>query len=210
MIQMYSLLGLLTKKEFDQANRDLFLFVALELGALLIVVYFIRFLWKRVMRFRANQKLKEEEFMRERKELIRETERLKEIGVTYTNYLAGGGKWAPMYENSPLSKASLNEIRAGLLLDVAKTLNRSELKPKHREIVINGLRDMWGGILFFEILTKRSEKITEDTSVTLMAEAMLDRFIELCTHKGKYYGPDWHQVYQETVAPLLGGSYERL
>ena len=210
MIQMYPLLGLLTKKEFNQANRDLFLFVALELVVLLIVAYFIRFLWKRVMRFRANQKLKEEEFMRERKDLIIETDRLKEIGATYTNYLAGGSIWTPIYENSLLSKASLNEIRAGLLLDVTRTLNRSELKPKHREIVINGLRDMWGGILFFEILTKRSEKITEDTSVTLMAEAMLDRFIELCTHKGKYYGPDWHQVYQETVAPLLGGSYERL
>ena len=106
MIQMYSPLGLLTKKEFNQANRDLFLFVALELGALLIVVLFIRFLWKRVIRIRANQKLKEEEFMRERRELILETDRLKEIGATYTNYLAGGSKWAPMYENSLLSKAT--------------------------------------------------------------------------------------------------------
>lgn len=195
--------GVLTKREFDQANRDLFFVVAVELGVLLVVVYGARKLWRFIKQHRINQKLKEQEFLDQRKIIVSELDRLEGIGELYTDFLAGGSKWSEKYENSALRMASFNEIRAGLLLDVRKTLDR-DLTLNNRRKLLKGLRDVWGTIPFFGILKNcgtRSEM--KDSMPLIDAQNILEAFIALCEPSLKFGGPDWEAVYQKIVVPLL-------
>lgn len=195
--------GVLTKREFDQANRDLFFVVAVELGVLLVVVYGARKLWRFIKQHSINQKLKEQEFLDQRKIIVSELDRLGGIGELYTDFLAGGSKWSEKYENSALRMASFNEIRAGLLLDVRKTLDR-DLTLNNRRKLLKGLRDVWGTIPFFGILKNcgtRSEM--KDSMPVIDAQNILEAFIAVCEPSLKFGGPDWEAVYQKIVVPML-------
>ena len=205
LTQMDFLLGVLTKREFDQANQDHFLVPTLGATMALVGYYVVPALLRRLKEHRANQKIKEQEFLDQRKIIVSELHRLEGIGDLYTDFLAGGSKWVEKYENSALRMASFNEIRAGLLLDVRKTLDR-DLTQYNRRKLLKGLRDVWGTIPFFGILKNcgtRSEM--KDSMPVIDAQNILEAFIVLCEPSLKFGGPDWEAVYHKIVVPLLGG-----
>ena len=205
MTQIDFFFGVLTKREFDQANQDHFLVPALGATMALVGYYVVPALLRRLKEQRANQKIKEQEFLDQRKIIVSELHRLEGIGDLYTDFLAGGSKWAEKYENSALRMASFNEIRAGLLLDVRKTLDR-DLTLYNRRKLLKGLRDVWGTIPLFGILKNcgtRSEM--KDSMPVIDAQNILEAFIVLCEPSLKFGGPDWEAVYHKIVVPLLGG-----
>jgi len=196
-------IGVLTKREFDQANQDHFLVPALGATMALVGYYVVPALLRRLKEHRANQKIKEQEFLDQRKIIVSELHRLEGIGDLYTDFLAGGSKWSEKYENSSLRIASFNEIRAGLLLDVRKTLDR-DLTLNNRRKLLKGLRDVWNTIPFFGILKDcgtRSE--IKDSMPVIDAQNILEAFIALCEPSLKFGGPDWEAVYQKIVVPML-------
>ncbi|NDC49439.1 MAG: hypothetical protein EBZ61_10255 [Micrococcales bacterium] len=205
MTQMLFFFGVLTKREFDQANQDLFLIPTLGATMALVGYYVVPALMRLLKEYRTNQKIKEREFLEQRAKTVSELHRLESIGEFYTVFLAGGSKWSDKFENSPLGKASLNEIRAGLLLDVRKSLDR-DLTPGNRRKLLKALRGAWDSIPFFGIL-KSEGKIRgiEDSMPIIDSQNILEAFIALCEPSLKFGGPDWEAVYQKIVVPLLGG-----
>lgn len=203
MIQMEFLIGVLTRQQYDQANRDLFLVPTLGASMALVGYYVVPALLRLLKEHRANQKNKEREFLEERAKIVSELHRLESIGEFYTGFLAGGSKWSEEFENSPLGKASLNEIRAGLLLDVRKSLDR-DLTPGNRRKLLKALRGAWDAIPFYGILKSEGKtKGNEDSMPIIDAQNMLEAFIALCEPSLKFGGPDWESVYQKIVVPLL-------
>jgi hypothetical protein len=205
LTQMEFFIGVLTKREFEQANQDHFLVPALGATMALVGYYVVPSLLRHLKEHRTNLKNKEQEFLAQRRKTVSELHRLEGIGALYTNFLAGGSKWSEKYENSALRLASFNEIRAGLLLDVRKTLDR-DLTLNNRRKLLKGLRDVWNTIPFFGIRKDcgtRSEM--KDSMPILDAQNILGAFIALCEPSLKFGGPEWEAVYQKIVVPLLGG-----
>lgn len=203
MTQMDFFFGVLTKREFDQANQDHFLVPTLGATMALVGYYVVPALLRLLKEHRANLKNKEREFLEQRAKTVSELHRLEGIGELYTDFLAGGSEWSGRYENSALRMASFNEIRAGLLLDVRKTLDR-DLTLNNRRKLLKGLRDVWGTIPYFGILKNcgtRSEM--KDSMPVIDAQNILEAFIVLCEPSLKFGGPDWEAVYQKIVVPLL-------
>ena len=205
MTQMDFFIGVLTKREFDLANQDHFLVPTLGATMALVGYYVVPALLRRLKEHRANQKIKEQEFLDQRKVIVSELHRLEGIGELYTDFLAVGSKWSEKYENSALRMASFNEIRAGLLLDVRKTLDR-DLTLNNRRKLLKGLRDVWGTIPFFGILKNCGTRIEmKDSMPVIDAQNILEGFIAICEPSLKFGGPDWEAVYQKIVVPLLEG-----
>ena len=203
MIQMDFFLGALTPEHF---HKNIFVYQGLGIFLAMAVVTFGPALIRRWKDFCVNKKNKEQEFLAQRRKTVSELHRLEEIGALYTNFLAGGSKWSGEYENSSLGKASLNEIRSGLLLDVRKTMDRSELTPGNRRELLKALKRAWDSISFFGILKSGGENTEIDDDMPIIdAQKILEAFIALCEPSLKFGGPDWEAVYHKIVAPLLGG-----
>ena len=196
-------LGVLTKKEFNQANLDLFLVPTLGVTLTLFGYYVVPYLIRRLKEHRANEKFKEQEYLDQRTKTVSELHRLERIGELFIDFLAGGCKWSEKYENSDLRMATLNEIRAGLLLDVRKTLDR-DLTINNRRKLLKDLKGAWDAIPFFEVL-KNEDKKTElnDDMRNDEAQNILEAFIALCEPGLKFGGPDWESVYQKIVVKRL-------
>ena len=201
LTQMDLFFAALTPEHF---HKNIFVYQGLGIFFAMAVFTFGPALLRRWKDFRVNQKVKEQEFLTQRRKTVSELHRLEGIGALYTNFLAGGSKWSAEYENSSLGKASLNEIRAGLLLDVRKTMDRSELTPGNRRELLKTLKRAWDSISFFGIL-KSGGKNTEidDDMPILDAQNILEAFIALCEPSLKFGGPDWEAVYQKIVVPML-------
>lgn len=193
--------GVLTPEHF---HKNIFVYQGVGIFLAMAVVTFGPALLRRWKDFCANQKIKEQEFLAQRRKTVSELHRLEEIGALYTNFLAGGSKWSGEYENSSLGKASLNEIRAGLLLDVRKTMDRSELTPGNRKELLKALKRAWDSISFFGILKSGGKNTEIDDDMPIIdAQNILEAFIALCEPSLKFGGPDWEAVYQKIVVPLL-------
>lgn len=204
MTQIDFFLGVLTKREFDQANQDHFLVPTLGVALTLFGFYVVPALLRRLKEHRANQKIKEQEFLDQRKITVSELHRLEWIGELYTDFLAGGSKWSEKYENSALRKASYNEIRAGLLLDVTKNLDR-DITLNNRRKLLKALKGAWDIIPFFGILKNCGTRSKmKDLMPVIDAQIILESFIALCEPSLKFGGPDWEAVYRKIVVPLLG------
>ena len=178
--QTNSLFHLLTKGDYSRVNQDIFELVLYLFVIPLALFYGVPKAWviiKTCLKKRSDRKVAQKKISTQFQELIKGDQRLAEIGKRYTDFCADGSIWTGQLEASSLATASLNEIRARLVLELVTLCEAEELKESQKRECIELTKGLWSKVPFFEVISKRSKSGIEKMDSILWAESIWNDFM---------------------------------
>lgn len=203
-----SLFHLLTKGDYSRVNQDIFELVLYLFVIPMTLFYGVPKAWviiKKCLKTRSDRKVAQEKYWTQFQEVIKESQRLAEIGKRYTDFCADGSIWTAQLEASSLATASLNEIRAGLILELVTLCEAEELKESQKRECIVLTKGLWSKVPFFEVISKRSKSEIEKTDSILWAESVWNDFMEFLPPSKNLSEIDSPIIRESIVKRLLVG-----
>lgn len=203
-----SLLHLLTKGDYSRVNQDIFELVLYLFVIPMAFAFGGPFVWKLIKKHlakRKEQRLLEEKLGQERVKKYEEKERLYKIGDQYVTFSAKGFARGGAFPEKELENASLNEIRAGLVVFLLDLLSDPEAPHKKRLEAIDGTKGLYDHIPYSNALRNDNPLEMEETSSAIWSFAVWAELMEMISKNVKGFVVDEERVHRSIVKRLLIG-----
>jgi hypothetical protein len=206
-----SLFHLLTKGDYSRVNQDIFELVLYLFVVPMAFAYGVPKLLKLVRNYltkKREHRLLEEKLGQERVKKYEEKERLYKIADQYVTFSVKGFARGGAIPEKELGNASLNEIRAGLVVFLLDLLSDPQAPHKKRLEAINGTKGLYEGIPYSNALRNDDPLMMEETSSAIWSFVVWADLMEMIATNDKGFVVDDEKVHRLIVKRLLIGKTE--